>query len=143
MILIFKGGPKVPKSIASGVPILSNITCTCAWFRIQVCFPVVPILQQLVLVSEYLLPCEGGVVLRDELLDHMMATGVDTSDTATWGPACNRAVRETFQHSQAHRKGKFKKYPFCQDIRWGSCQEILIMGDFPNFSWMSLVGYAH
>ncbi len=47
---------------------------------------------------------------RDELLER--AAGPEAaaaSDTAQWGPACNRAVRELFPDSQALRKGKFKK----------------------------------
>ena len=54
---------------------------------------------------------DGGCVSRDDLLERLAGV-VDAADAATWGPACNRAVRELFPDSQALRKGKFKKYPF-------------------------------
>lgn len=51
-----------------------------------------------------------GSVSRDLLLQRVSLL-LDCPQAVTWGPACNRAVREEHPHSVAQRKGKFKKYP--------------------------------
>ncbi|XP_025112989.1 uncharacterized protein LOC112575379 [Pomacea canaliculata] len=52
-----------------------------------------------------------GSVSRDLLLQRVSLL-LDCPQAVTWGPACNRAVREEHPHSVAQRKGKFKKTYF-------------------------------
>ena len=57
--------------------------------------------------------CRMGVVGRDELLQTIsVKCGIESSELMTWGPACNKAVRDLYPDSVAQRKGKYKKYPF-------------------------------
>lgn len=64
-------------------------------------------------IVEFLIARESGCVSRDELLERM---SVIMDENALWGPACNKAIRETFPDSTAMRKGKFKKYPFSHHL---------------------------
>ena len=51
-----------------------------------------------------------GNVSRDLLLQKVSVM-VNEPEISTWGPACNKALRELYPDSLAQRKGKFKKYP--------------------------------
>ena len=66
-------------------------------------------MQPISWISEFVISHDSGCVSRDELLVRM---AIVVDENALWGPACNKAVRETFPDSSAMRKGKFKKYPF-------------------------------
>jgi hypothetical protein len=68
------------------------------------------VLNITLIISEILVAHPRGNVSRDLLLQKVSVM-VNEPEISTWGPACNKALRELYPDSLAQRKGKFKKYP--------------------------------
>lgn len=93
------------------------------------------------ILPEFVCSNMNGCVSRSALMDRL-AERLQQPDLTNWAPACNKAIRELFPHSQALRKGKYKKTYFF-GIQFTGCvatslssaekMDFVLDEDDPNF----------